>query len=164
MTLYGYFQEEGMSDAEIDKYFADVVQGSKVAKGHSGQVELLSAGEFGVVGASYTYLTEKARASGAPVDDQPLVEPVVARANGGGVLKSSEHPATAILFMDWYLETGQEILLENGLTPSVMPDGSDPLGGLEVLPVDVQKLLDEGTEWSDRYDEVVRGGELLPDS
>lgn len=164
MTLYGYFQEQGMSDAEIDQLWADIISGSKVAKGHSGQVELLSAGEFGVVAASYSYLTEKARASGAPVDDQPFIEPVVARANGGGVLQGSEHPATAMLFMDWYLEDGQALILENGLTPSVMPDGSDPLAGLEVLPVDVQQLLDEGQMWSDRYDEVVQGGEQLPEN
>lgn len=164
MTLYGYYQDQGMADAEIDQLFADMVAGSKVAKGHSGQVELLSAGEFGVVAASYTYLTEKARASGAPVDDQPFVEPVVARANGAGLLRSSEHPATSMLFVDWMLSDGQALILENGLTPSVMPDGSDPLGGVEVLPVDVQQLLDEGQEWSARYDQVVSGGEQLPES
>ena len=163
MALYGYYQEQGWDDAKIDQMWADMLQGSKVAKGHSGQVELLSAGEFGVVAASYTYLTEKARAKGAPIDDQPFVEPVVARANGGGPLKNSEHPAAAMLFMDWYLEEGQALILENGLTPSVMPDGSDPLAGLEVVPVDVDQLLAEGQEWSDRYDEVVKGGELLPE-
>jgi iron(III) transport system substrate-binding protein len=164
MTLYAHFQERGMADADIDRLFAAMVQGSKVAKGHSGQVELLSAGEFGVVAASYTYLTEKARATGAPVDDQPFVEPVVARANGGGLMRSSEHPATAVLFMDWMLADGQSVILENGLTPAVMPDGTDPLAGHEVLPVDVQKLLDEGNDWSARYDEVVRGGEQLPEN
>jgi iron(III) transport system substrate-binding protein len=163
MALYGYFQEQGMSDAEIDQYWTDVISGSKVAKGHSGQVELLSAGEFGVVAASYSYLTEKARASGAPVDDQPFIEPVVARANGGGPLRAAEHPATAMLFMDWYLEEGQALILENGLTPSVMPDGSDPLEGLSVVPVDVDQLLAEGQEWSDRYDEIVQNGEILPE-
>ena len=164
MTLYTHYQEQGMADADIDRLFADMVQGSKVAKGHSGQVELLSAGEFGVVAASYTYLTEKARASGAPVDDQPFVEPVVARANGGGLLRSSEHPGTAMLFMDWMLEDGQAVILDNGLTPAVMPDGTDPLAGHEVLPVDVQQLLTEGNDWSARYDEVVRGGEQLPEN
>jgi len=163
MTLYGHFREQGMADADIDRLFADMVAGSKVAKGHSGQVELLSAGEFGVVAASYTYLTEKARASGAPVDDQPFVEPVVARANGAGLLRSSTHPATAMLFLDWMLSDGQKIILDNGLTPAVMPDGTDPLAGLQVLPVDVQQLIDEGSEWSARYDEVVRGGEQLPE-
>lgn len=163
MTLYDYFEQQGMADADIDKLFSDMVQGSKVAKGHSGQVELLSAGEFGVVAASYTYLTEKGRAGGAPIDDQPFVEPVVARANGGGLLRSSEHPGTAMLFMDWMLADGQSVILDNGLTPSVMPDGTDPLAGHQVLPVDVQKLLSEGNDWSARYDEVVRGGEQLPE-
>jgi iron(III) transport system substrate-binding protein len=163
MTLYTHFRQQGMPDADIDRLFADMVKGSKVAKGHSGQVELLSAGEFGVVAASYTYLTDKARTSGAPVDDQPFVEPVVARANGGGLLRSSKHPATAMLFMDWMLKDGQQVILDNGLTPAVMPDGTDPLAGHQVLPVDVQQLIDEGNDWSARYDEVVRGGEQLPE-
>jgi iron(III) transport system substrate-binding protein len=163
MALYGYFQEQGMEDAEIDQLWADIISGSKVAKGHSGQVELLSAGEFGVVAASYSYLTEKARANGAPVDDQPFIQPVVARANGGGPLRAAEHPAAAMLFMDWYLEEGQQVILDEGLTPSIMPDGSDPLEGLEVVPVDVDQLLAEGQEWSDRYDEIVQNGEILPE-
>ena len=163
MSLYGYFQKEGMEDADIDKLFADMFDGAKVSKGHSGQVELLSAGEFGVVAASYTYLTAKARNTGAPVDDQPFVEPVIARANGAAVTKSSKHPATAMLFMDWYLKEGQALLLDNDLTPSVMPDGSDPLAGVSTIPVDVQQLIDEGKKWSDRYDEVVQGGELQPE-
>jgi len=164
MTLYDYFRKQGKSDAEIDKMFTDMVKGSKVAKGHSGQVELLSAGEFGVVAASYSYLTAKARTSGAPVDDQPFVQPVVARANGGGVMKSAQHPATAMLFMDWYLSDGQKLILDNGLTPAIMPDGSDPLGGLKVLPVDVKQLLAEGDEWSKRYDTLLQGGEKAPDA
>jgi iron(III) transport system substrate-binding protein len=68
-----------------------------------------------------------------------------------------------MLFMDWYLEDGQEVILDNGLTPSVMPDGTDPLAGLEVVPVDVDQLLEEGQEWSDRYDEIVQNGEILPE-
>jgi len=162
MALYGYYQKQGKSDAEIDAMFDSIVHGSKVSKGHSGQVELLSAGEFGVVAASYSYLTAKARTAGAPVDDQPFVEPVVARANGGGVMRSASHPATAMLFMDWFLGEGQQIILDAGLTPAIMPDGSDPLGGLQVVPVDVEQLLAEGSDWSARYDTLLQGGEKAP--
>lgn len=164
MTLHGYLQEQGMSAEEVDRFFADVVQGAKVAKGHSGQVELLSAGEFGVVAASYSYLTAKARTQGAPVDDQPFVEPVIARANGAGLLRSTARPATSMLFLDWYLTEGQKLLLDNGLTPVLMADGSDPMAGVAFEPVDVQQLLDEATEWSERYDRLLQGGEQLPAS
>jgi iron(III) transport system substrate-binding protein len=68
-----------------------------------------------------------------------------------------------MLFMDWYLEEGQQVILDEGLTPSIMPDGSDPLEGLEVVPVDVDQLLAEGQEWSDRWDEIVQNGEILPE-
>jgi len=161
MALYGWLQKQGKSAAEIDAYFADLVHGAKIAKGHSGQVELLSAGEFGVIGASYSYLTAKARTSGAPVDDQPFVQPVVARANGGGLLKSAAHPASATLFMDWYLQEGQQLILDKGLTPAIMPDGTDPLAGNQVIPVDVQQLLAEGPQWSDRYDKLLQGSERV---
>ena len=60
-----------------------------------------------------------------------------------------------MLFMDWLLEEGQALILENGLTPAIMPDGSDPLEGVELVPVDVDQLLEEGDEWSDRYDELL---------
>ncbi|MCL3817647.1 ABC transporter substrate-binding protein [Aeromicrobium wangtongii] len=164
MALYGYFQDEGMEDKDIDKLFKDMVEGSKVASGHSGQTELLSAGEFAVVASPFTYLTAQARNSGAPVDDQPFVEPIIVRANGAGLTKSSKHPAAAMLFMDWYLSDGQALLLKEDLTPSIMPDGSDPLEGLTTISVDSQQLIDEGDEWSKRYAEVLRGGEQLPKS
>ena len=44
-----------------------------------------------------------------------------------------------------------------------MPDGSDPLAGLEVVPVDVDQLLDEGQEWSDATTSCVQNGEILPE-
>jgi len=158
MTLYDHFRSLGRSDAEIDDLFARMAQGAKVAKGHSGQVELLSAGEFGIVGACYSYQSAKARNSGAPVESRPFVEPVVVRANGGALLRSAPHPATAMLFMDWFLADGQQLLLDQDLTPAVMPDGTDPLAGLEVLPVDGGKLLAEGADWSARYDQLLQGG------
>jgi iron(III) transport system substrate-binding protein len=160
LTLYGWFKEQGKSDPEIDKIFSDMAHGAKIVKGHTVQGELLSAGQFAVVASNYTYLVEKVKKKGAPVAYTPLVEPVIARPNGVGLMKTAAHPAAAMLFYDWLLEEGQAVLVEEGLTPSV-PQANDPLKGIDVIPVDIPKLLAEGDAWSKKYEAVVQGGEQV---
>jgi iron(III) transport system substrate-binding protein len=53
------------------------------------------------------------------------------------------------------------LILDKGLTPAVMPDGTDPLGAQQVIPVDVKQLLSEGAQWSERYDKLLQGGEQV---
>jgi iron(III) transport system substrate-binding protein len=162
LTLSGYWKEQGKSQAEIDKLFADMADGAKIVKGHTVQGELMSAGQFAVTASNYSYLVEQAKRSGAPLAYQPFVEPVIARPNGIGLMKTAKHPAAAMLFADWLLEEGQKILVDEGLTPSIPEDDAeDPLAGLEVIPVDVKTLTENGQEWSDKYDKVVSGGEVL---
>jgi iron(III) transport system substrate-binding protein len=164
LTLSGYWKEQGKSQAEIDKLFADMADGAKIVKGHTVQGELMSAGQFAVTASNYSYLVEQAKRSGAPLAYQPFVEPVIARPNGIGLMKNAKHPAAAMLFADWLLEEGQKILVDEGLTPSIPEDeAEDPLAGLEVIPVDVKTLTENGKEWSDKYDKVVSGGEVLED-
>ncbi len=160
LTLYKHWQKSGKSEAEIDKLFADMADGAKIVKGHTVQGELLSAGQFSVVASNYTYLVERVKQKGAPVDYKPLVEPVIARPNGVGLMKTAQHPAAAMLFYDWMLEEGQEVIAEEGLTPSIAK-GEDPLEGVEVIPVDVEALLNESDMWSKKYDAVIQGGEQV---
>lgn len=160
LTLYGYWKEQGKSEAEIDKIFADMADGAKIVKGHTVQGELLSAGQFSVVASNYSYIVGRAKAKGAPVDYLPFTQPVIARPNGVGLMKTAEHPAAAMLFADWLLEEGQRILADDGLTPAIV-EGEDPLQGVEIVPVDVQTMIDDGEEWQKKYDKVVSGGEQV---
>ena len=160
LTLYGYWQKQGKSEAEIDKLFADMADGAKIVKGHTVQGELLSAGQFAVVASNYTYLVEKVKQKGAPVAYTPLVEPVIARPNGVGLMKTAAHPAAAMLFYDWLLEEGQQVLAEKGITPSIV-SANDPLESVEIIPVDIEKLLNENNKWSNKYEAVIQGGEQV---
>jgi iron(III) transport system substrate-binding protein len=162
LTLYGYWKKQGRSDADIDKLFADMANGAKIVKGHTVQGELLSAGQFSVVASNYSYIVERAKKKGAPVDYLPLVQPVVARPNGFGLMKTAKHPAAAMLFADWLLEEGQKLFVEEGLTPAIV-EGNDPLKGVQIIPIDVKTLLEQGSEWSKRYEKVVSGGEQVAD-
>ena len=159
MGLTDYWLEEGKSQEEIDQLFADMVDGGKVVKGHTVMAELMSAGQFGLAASNYSYIVEKAKAAGAPVELEPYVSPLLARANGGGCMKTAQNPATAMLFMDWLLEEGQAIIAEENLTPAIA-DG-DPFGDAELIAIDTEKLLAEGQEWSDKYDELLSGAEKI---
>ena len=157
LTLYGYWQQQGKSEAEIDKLFADMAQGAQITKGHTVQVELMSAGQFAVAASPYTYTLERAKQDGAPLEYSPPVQPVIARPNGVALMKSASHPAAAMLFCDWMLDEGQQVLAGLHLTPSIV-EGGDPLAGAEIVPVDIDKVLDENAEWSRKYEAVVSGG------
>jgi iron(III) transport system substrate-binding protein len=157
MALHTYWAEQGKSEEEINQLFTDMVDGASVVKGHTVMAELMSAGEFGVATSNYTYIVENAAEDGAPVTYQPPVDPVFARPNGIGLMKTAQNPATALLFTDWLLEEGQQIIDDLGLTPAVAEGDQGP----ELVAVDAKRLLDEGDTWSDRYDELLRGAEVI---
>jgi len=87
---------------------------------------------------------------------------VIARPQGAAPLKSAPHPAAALLFQDWLFTEGQQVFVDQGLTPSIEPPNlKDPLAGMEVIPVDVNQLLDKQKEWSERYDNLLSHSDKL---
>lgn len=162
LTLYGYWQQKGKSDSEIDRLFSAMADGAKVVKGHTVMGELLSAGQFSVSASNYTHIVQRTADKGAPVAYQPFVQPVMTRPQGAALMKSAPHPAAALLFVDWLLTEGQQVIVDLGLTPSIEPEGlKDPLEGVEVIPVDVSKLLTESTQWSNRYAELLASSDKV---
>jgi iron(III) transport system substrate-binding protein len=162
LTLREYLLTQGKSEDEVDQLFTDMASGAKVVKGHTVMGELLSAGQFSVAASNYTYLVQQLVDKGAPVAYEPMVQPVLVRPNGFGLMKTAKHPATAMLFADWLLGEGQKTLIEEGLTPTVPPPGTaNPLDGVETVEVDVKTLGENEQEWSDRYDKLVEQGTVV---
>jgi iron(III) transport system substrate-binding protein len=160
LTLFKYWEKQGKTDEEINKIFEGMASGAKIVKGHTVQGQLLSAGQFSLAASNYSYIVEQAKAKGAPVDYLPYVEPVIARPNGVGLMKTAKHPAAAMLFTDWLLQEGQALLVKQGLTPSIV-EGDDPLKDVEIIPIDVEELTKNGDEWNKRYDQVISNGEQV---
>ena len=98
-----------------------MANGAKVVKGHTVMGEMLSAGQYSVAASNYSYIVQKAVNKGAPVAYQPFVQPVIARPQGAAPLKSAPHPAAALLFQDWLFTEGQQVFVDEGLTPSIEP-------------------------------------------
>jgi iron(III) transport system substrate-binding protein len=160
LTLYNHWLENGKTEDEVKALFAAMVDGAKLVKGHTVQGELMSAGQFGLTASNYSYIVERAKAGGAPVEYLPYVEPVIARPNGAGLMKTAANPASAMLFVDWLLQEGQQVLISEATTPAIV-EGVDPLDSVEVIPVDVERLLNESDRWSAEYDGLLATGEVI---
>lgn len=163
-TMYKYYEKQGKSEDEILDLFSRLAANSKVAKGHTVQGELLSAGQFGAAASLYSHTVDKAARDGAPVAWKPEsgepVQPLVIRPNGAGLMSNAVNPAAATLFMDWELTEGQDIFREAFRIGSI-PFGADPLKAYESIPVPEDELLDNPEKWDNLYADVVQEGQQL---
>jgi iron(III) transport system substrate-binding protein len=73
------------------------------------------------------------------------------------MMKDAKHPAAAILFYDWLLSDGQEVLVKDGLTPSTKVPGDHSLDGVTIEPYDVKGLVADEKSWGQKYDALLRG-------
>jgi iron(III) transport system substrate-binding protein len=85
---------------------------------------------------------------------KPAVAPVITFSGGIAVSVDAPHPATAHLFIDWFLGSGQDVLRAGGLNP-VRRDITQALP-VDGLTVDVDDFIAHRKEWSDRYDQLLR--------
>ena len=156
-----YVEEQGWTEEEYVDLMTRMAANAKIAKGHTVQGELLSAGQFDVAVSSYSHTIDKASGDGAPVAWRPEngepVQPIVVRPNGVGLVRTATNPAAAMLFVDFELSGGQEVFAEKFRIGSI-EGGEDPLEGLEVFPVPEDKLLEDPTTWNTLYEEIALNG------
>jgi len=140
------------------RLFRDIVarNGLSVRKGHTLLTNLAAAGEVPLGLTVYMQNVEVAKKNGAPVD-WFLIPPAVARANGIAMIKRSPHPHAALLFYDFMLSDGQQIMLKRDFTPTSrkIPGVLDRIA---FTFVDPKLVLDEAGKWQRLYNEVVRRG------
>jgi iron(III) transport system substrate-binding protein len=135
LTLREYWLDNGKTEEEVDQLFADMADGAKAVKGHTVQ-------------------------DGAPVDYLPFVEPAIARPNGVGLMKTTANPAAALLFTDWLLEEGQQVLTDEGLSAAIV-EGDNPLNGVELIPVDIAGVIENSDELTAEYEELLANAEQV---
>jgi iron(III) transport system substrate-binding protein len=161
-TLWEYWVEtEGRSPEEVDRLFEAIAANAVVVNGHTVMGELVAAGEFDV-GVNYRHIVANLAAEGAPVAWEPPVEPVFRRPNALGVVQGAPHPAAALLFVDWLLGPGQEVLAAVNTDPTradLVAGGE----GIQQVVVDLEELVDEQEEWSERYERLLTLGTVIGD-
>src|SRR5262249_38322867 len=103
--------------------------------------------------AAYAYKVEQLRKSGAPID-WFVIPPGVARFEGAAVARRASHPNAAILFFEFMLTDGQDILLARYFFPARANARPLPEGASRHF-LDPAKGLDEYPKWSKQYRDIV---------
>jgi iron(III) transport system substrate-binding protein len=150
VTLLG--EEKGL------KLFRDIItsNGISVRKGHTHLTNLTAAGEVGIGLDVFMQNVDVAKKNGAPVD-WFLISPAVGRFNGVGLARRAPHPNAALLFYDFMLSDGQEIMLRREFVPSSRKIPS-VLSRISLNFVDPSLVLDQGEKWQRLFAEVVKNG------
>src|SRR5499427_3779196 len=137
------------------KLFRDIVaaNGMSVRKGHTLLVNLVVSGEVPFALTAYAYKAEQLRKSGAPID-WLVIPPSMGRFEGAGVSRRAPHPHAAILFFEFMLTDGQDILRDRDFFPARANMRSLPQGA-DLYFLDPAKALDENAKWSKYFREIV---------
>lgn len=162
MTLWQYFEEQGQSESQIQHYFDALADNSRPVEGYPLQTQFLTTGEIPLAVGAYTQLAFKAAQTGAPVAYEPFVEPIVLSPAGAGLIKRSSSPALAVLFMEYILTKGQDLLSEMGRIPPKDLEDTGLLAGADyVVTEPTQVVGDEAEKWRARYDALMEGRDVI---
>jgi iron(III) transport system substrate-binding protein len=150
----GYFTKElGMTEEQALQMFHDAAKGATFIDGHTTMAQLLAAGQFDIVASAYQHRIEHLSADGAPVTWEPPVEPIVVRPNGIGIYRDTDAPATALLFIEFALNEGQQNIVDVHRTPANTSYGQIP-ADLDTLTIDFDKMNAERSKWEKLYEDI----------
>jgi iron(III) transport system substrate-binding protein len=147
----------GASEASALRLFRDIVteNGISVRKGHSLLTNLVAAGEVPLALTVYGFLAEQAKRRGAPLD-WFVLPPAVARATAQGLARNAPHPHAAVLFFDFLLGDGQQILANRQFV-SVSRKIDTSIDRSQLRIIDSASMLDQGRKWHDLYQRTIVG-------
>lgn len=157
MALSQYFAGKGKTQAQVDEMFRKIAANSVGVEGNTTHAQFLSSGEHGVSTSVYNHLVDEQIEDGAPLSRTPVVEPLVVRPNGVGLLRNAKNPASALLFMEWVLGDAQKLMLAEHRIPARADLQKGALDGVDTVTVDIDRLVAEGDTWEKRYEELIRG-------
>lgn len=137
------------------RLFGDIVRtnGVSARAGHTLLANLVAAGEVPLALTVYSYKPEQLARAGAPIRALYLA-PVIALATGVSVTRCATHPNAAVLFHEFMLRDGQEILARRDIAPTNQKVKTLP-EGLEITLMDPLEMLDNGARWSELWQKTV---------
>lgn len=162
-TLHTYFTDDlGKSEAEADQIFEAIAGNAVIVKGHTLMAQLMAAGEYDL-GVNYSGSIDRLKAQGAPLSWDPPVEPLIPEPQGVAPVVGAQHPAAAILFIDYLLgKDGQQVLVDRS-NESARRDLAVATQAKRKV-VDTDALLKDEQQWNDRFDQLLRLGTPAPSS
>src|SRR5680860_385024 len=156
-----FMADKGMTREEAIALFEKVASRAMQVQGNLVVTELLAAGEADITAATYSQFVPTLQEEGAPVAIQPVIEPMVVEGFPIAVMNGSEHPAAALLYIEFLLSArGQQLLKDEfhyEVTSSAIP--SELLDEYEYKVMDRAAIHENREEWQDLYERVLRGAE-----
>jgi iron(III) transport system substrate-binding protein len=137
------------------KLFKDIVatNGISVRKGHTLLANLVGSGEIPLGLTIYNYSPEQMKEKGMPIESF-IIPPAISQFVGMGLLKKAPHPHAAMLFYDFMLSEGQEILAKRAYIVTSNKIDS-PLKKIPLKFVDPAMYLDMSEKWLKAYEDAV---------
>jgi len=144
-----------MGEEKGVKLFREIVtkNGLSARKGHTLLANLVVTGEVPLALTTYLYKVQQLKNDGAPID-YVVLPPEVARPQGTGMARKAPHPNAAVLFMDFLLSDGQEILAKRDFIPTNVKVKPLP-ENMPLIFVDPAVLLDQNDKWEKLYKDVI---------
>ena len=146
---------EAMGERETHKLFADIIakNGMSVRKGHSLLANLVASGEIPLGLTVYSWTPEQLKKKGAPIEVLPIA-PVIAQFSTLAVARRAPHPNAALLFEDFMLSEGQQLLAGLQYVPTSTRLDS-PITRLPLRFIDPEHAIDRQDQWIRTYQDVV---------
>ena len=137
------------------RLFRDIVRtnGVSVRTGHTLIANMVAAGEVPLALTVYSYKPEQLARAGAPIRALYL-PPVVAFTTGVSVTRCSTRPNAAVLFHEFMLRDGQEILARRDIAPT-NPKVKPLPAGLELTFMDPVQMLDHARKWNELWQRTI---------
>jgi iron(III) transport system substrate-binding protein len=134
--------------------FKDIVRtnGVSTRTGHTLLANMVAAGEVPLAITVYSYKPEQLARLGAPV--RPLyLPPLIALATGVSVTRCASHPNAAVLFYEFMLRDGQEVLAKRDIVPTNLKLRPLP-ASMEIAFMDPVQMLDDGPKWTALWNSI----------
>jgi iron(III) transport system substrate-binding protein len=101
----------------------------------------------------YSWIPEQQKLKDAPVENWPIA-PLLAQPSTIAMLKRSPNPASALLFYDFMLSEGQQLLAQAKYVPTSKKIES-PLVNASLKFIDPVRALDMQDKWLKKFDEMI---------
>jgi iron(III) transport system substrate-binding protein len=146
-----------MGEEKGAAYFRKLVatNGVSVRSGNSLLNNLVVSGEVPFALSVYSYIPEKAKAGGAPIDYIAL-KPSIGYTDGIGVAQRAAHPYAAMLFFDFMLNEGT-LIMKNQQQLTMHSRDTAALDRFKPVFVDPAKMLVDYEKWTVFYQETIAG-------
>jgi iron(III) transport system substrate-binding protein len=143
-----------LGEAQGLRLFRDIVatNGISVRKGHSLLTNLVAAGEVPLALTAYGFLAEQAKRKGAPLD-WFVIPPAIARSTAEGLARNAPHPYAAVLFYDFLIGDGQQILASRAFVPASRNIETPFKGPLKLI--DSALMLDQAKKWQELFQKTI---------